>query len=311
MNRLTSMKPSQVSDLDINQNILDSYFAERQMDKLAHEIRQDIQSLKYLDQCINNFFVMKDVLYADTELQKISNSSEAITTMSKKAQGTMAKMTDYMGTFFKWTDSVLLVSLKNTLRITTALTKILRASPEKKDQLVKVYDTKDVQVQDYILFIRNVNKMNSEIVDNVEKLRNITGDDSITESSAVKEQVANDTAKYDEAITAFINTRNDEEKKLTPEDGHWTQDSYIQQLDGAIQEAIAALQKIKRMKSTLQQIVNNMKTLVDTNARKTNNIKLDTLKELFLNKIKTNLGHLSTIIIYVGKKTQVMLKAME
>lgn len=298
----------EIKDTELLINSLEAHKFKVRLDAMEKDIRNDFEHIKYLDLCTKKFVIMKDVMTCDAGLQSLSSSAEAATTMSESAKNTMQKILDYIKEFFKWADMVLLVTLKNTIRISNNLQKVLKTQGT-KEKLANRYETKDLPLEEYKKYLKSIMDMNRQLVDSIEDLRNVNKQDAEIEATGTAEQAEENTEKESNFITEFQDNKQNEQKQLDPSQGHWFDESYLQQLNGTFQECIASIQSVKRTRASINQIINSMQTVQDTDDKKANNAKLTALKDLFLDKVKTNLGEMSKTVIYLGKKIQTILKS--
>lgn len=276
------------------------------LDNREVSITNNMRSEEYLEQFYNHFFLFKKVL-DDPVLHSIKTSTEAIANMSKANQKTREELDGYTRSLFKWIDQVLIPMVKNTQRLSTTMARTMR-SQDARNRLEKSYQTTDLRVEEYQQFFRNVCEVIVASSQAIEKIQNVNDNKDVVEVQSATNSIGEKTSKTMEQINEFNNRKSGEENKVDPDNGHWFSDSYLSQLSNAMNQVMSTCMNIKRNRSTIIQILNNMQTTSDSQTRKINKVKLDSIKDIIHNQIKTNLSAVSTTTLYVGKKLQQMYK---
>lgn len=286
--------------------MLSDYEYTRDLNNRAADHANNARSEEYLEQFYNHFFLFKKVL-DDPGLDEIKNSSEAIANMSKANQKTRENLDGYTRSLFKWIDQVLVPIIKNTQRLATAMSRAVR-NQDIRTKLENSYKAKDLRTDEYQQFFRDICTVLTQSAQAIEKIQNVNNNKDVVEVQTAVNTVGEQTSNAINSINEFNTRRAGEENQVDPDSGHWFSDSYLNQLSNTMNQVLSTCLNVKRSRSTILQILNSMETTGDTQTRKINKVKLESINDIIHNQIKSNLSSISTTSNNIGKKLQQMYK---
>lgn len=286
--------------------MLSDFEYSQSLDNHADSVEIDMKSEEYLEAFYNNFFLFKRVL-ADTTVTSITSSTEAIANMSKANQKTREDLDGYTRSLFKWVDQVLVPTIKNTQRLATAMSRTMR-NQETRQKLEKAYKTTDLRTDEYQQYFNDLCEMLTVYAQTIEKIQNVNDSKDVVEVQSAVNSVGEKGTETVTRINEFNTKRAGEESKVSPSDGHWFADSYLNQLAGTMNRVMNTCLQIKRSRSSIHQILNAMVTTSDNQTRKMNKVKLDAIKGIVHEQFKPNMGAISRTALSIGQKLQQLYK---